>query len=512
MIDEGREGRTLGFKFDGRPPRPWPEGEAIWLRGYWHQEYSFDGWKPQHVDAERRQITLDWGAGDHLAQWRRFYAINVLEEIDQPGEWYLDRARGVLYLLPPAGFPQQPVSLSLLGETMISLRDTSYVTIRGLVLEVTRGVGVHVEGGAYNRIAGCTIRHANQGVILSGGTDNGVLGCDIYDLDSTAIRMSGGDRATLTPARLYAVNNHIHHYAQCYKTWHPGIQIEGVGIRAANNCIHHAPQYAISYKGNDHLIELNDLHHLCLEMSDVGVVGCGGDWTFRGNVVRHNFIHHVPQRPYPNVVGVYLDDCVSSTKVFGNVFYDVPQAVLIGGGRDHVVENNVFIKCPTVVHFDNRGLRWEHFRPGGPMYEKLRSVPYDKPPWSTRYPKLARILHDVPQAPLGNVLVRNVSFVSGWRDPEQVCRATFSNHIDRKYMTIADNLVTDTDPGFVNAEHMDFRLREDSEVYRRVPGFERIPFEKIGLYRDQYRARGPLIGRSSSRIGSEKSRSFRNRP
>jgi hypothetical protein len=306
-----------------------------------------------------------------------------------------------------------------------------------------------------------------------------------------AVRLEGGDRATLTPGRLFAVNNHIHHYAQCYKTWHPGIQVKGVGHRVAHNHIHHAPQYAVSYQGNDHLIELNDLHHVCLEMSDVGVVGCGGDWTFRGNVVRHNYIHHIPERPYPNVVGVYLDDGVSSTRVFGNVLYRVPKAVLIGGGRDHEIENNLFIECKTPVHFDNRGLRWDHFRVDGPMYDKLKAVPYDRPPWSTRYPKLARILEEIPQAPLGNVLARNVSYGSGWRDPEAVCRATFTNHIDRPYFQQSGNLVTRDDPGFVDAKNEDFRLRPDAAVYRQVPGFQPIPFARIGLRRDEIRASLP---------------------
>jgi hypothetical protein len=468
LVDEGREGKTLGFKHQGVLPNDWKKATQLWLRGYWHQEYSFEGWKPEAVDTQRQEIELGWGAGDHLEDWRRFYVVNLLEEIDRPGEWFLDRGRGILYFLPPPGFPKHPLLFSVLSKTMLTLENTSHVTIRGLTLEVMRGLAAHVEGGTHNRIAGCTIRHAHQGVILSGGTNNGVAACDVYDLDSMGIRLSGGDRTTLTPAGLYAVNNHLHHYARCYKTWHPGVKVQGVGNRVAHNRIHHAPQYAVSYEGNDHVIELNDLHDVCLEMSDVGVIGCGGDWTYRGNLVRHNYIHHIPKRPYPGVVGVYLDDCVSSTRVFGNVFYLVDKAVLIGGGRDHVVENNVFIECETPVHFDNRGLRWDHFRKGGPMYRKLEAVPYRSAPWSTRYPELARILEEIPQAPLGNVLVKNVSYRSGWRDPEKVCREVL-------------------DPGFRSAARMDFRLRDDSVVYRKVRGFSRIPFEKIGLSQDEFR-------------------------
>jgi len=172
--------------------------------------------------------------------------------------------------------------------------------------------------------------------------------------------------------------------------------------------------------------------------------------------------------------------------------------VMIGGGRDNIVRNNIFIECEVPVYMDNRGLRWEtrwgHFRPGGPMYKPLREFKHDQPPWSTRYPKLARILDEAPQAPLGNVLEQNVSVRSGWRDPEVECRKWFKRHIDRRYMAIADNFVTNEDPGFVDAAKMNFQLTDDAIVYRKIPGFAKIPFDKIGPYQDAYRASWPVSG------------------
>ena len=168
----------------------------------------------------------------------------------------------------------------------------------------------------------------------------------------------------------------------------------------------------------------------------------------------------------------------------GNVFYQVETAVLIGGGRDNKVENNLFIHCDTPVSLDNRGLRWRtrwgHFRPDGPMYEPLRKFRHDQPPWSTRYPRLARILEEIPQAPLGNTLKKNVSVWSGWRDPEKECRRLFDTHIDRPYMKIEENYVTDEDPGFVAAQQLNFQLQDDSVVYQKISGFQPIPFAEIG--------------------------------
>ncbi len=497
LTKEGKLGKKLAFRFEGDAPNRWRTLEDVWIRGYWQQEYHYDAWNPEAFDPERREITMAFNAYPHLKTWRRFHVVNVLEEIDAPGEWYLDRGRGVLYFLPPADFEQGPVLASMMTDTMIALGDTAHVTIRGLTLEVTRGsTAIHVGGGTHNLIAGCIIRQVGQAIVLGDGTENGVVGCDIYDLDAAGILVTGGDRKTLTPGKHYVVNNHIHHYARCLPTWRAGVRLKGVGHRVAHNRIHHAPQYAISYEGNDHVFEFNEMHDLCQDMSDVGVIGCGTDWTYRGNVIRYNFIHHIPERPYPGVVSVYFDNCACSAEVFGNVFYDMPKAVMIGGGRDYNIENNIFIKCAIPVYMDNRGLRWRtrwgHFRPGGPMYKPLEEFKHDQPPWSTRYPKLARMLDEMPQAPLGNMLERNLSVQSGWQDPEAVCRKTFKTHIDRKYMTITDNYVTDEDPGFVNAAEMNFQLKDDSIAYRKIPGFKKIPFEKIGLYQDEYRATWPV--------------------
>jgi hypothetical protein len=58
---------------------------------------------------------------------------------------------------------------------------------------------------------------------------------------------------------------------------------------------------------------------------------------------------------------------------------------------------------------------------------------------------------------------------------------------------IGDNWVTEKDPGFVDGANMDFRLCDDSPVFKHITGFEKIPFDRIGLYLDELR--GELPGR-----------------
>ena len=53
--------------------------------------------------------------------------------------------------------------------------------------------------------------------------NSGVTGCDITDTGSGGVALEGGDRKTLTPAGLYAENNHIYHYSRWSRMYQPGV-------------------------------------------------------------------------------------------------------------------------------------------------------------------------------------------------------------------------------------------------------------------------------------------------
>ena len=149
------------------------------------------------------------------------------------------------------------------------------------------------------------------------------------------------------------------------------------------------------------------------------------------------------------------------------------------------------------------------------MHEKLEAVNYNKPPYSIRYPKLATMLDKGdPAIPKGNVLARNISYDGSWlrltggfdlslvsvkdnliADPEiydwtDIARkkriiSTYGDRDAMKMYEYNDNLVINTDPGFVDVDNENFELKDDSPAWEL--GFKRIPVEKIGLYVDEYR-------------------------
>ena len=165
--------------------------------------------------------------------------------------------------------------------------------------------------------------------------------------------LNGGDRNMLTPAKHFAINNHLHHFGRLMRTYAGAIHVEGVGNLVAHNLLHHAPHSAVFFNGNDHVIEFNEMHHLMLETHDAGAVYMGRNWTCTGNMIRYNFIHHRGAFGIGSS-GVYLDDGNAGNTIFGNVFYKGTWATVLGGSRNTTVENNIFIDCEPAVNVDDR--------------------------------------------------------------------------------------------------------------------------------------------------------------
>jgi uncharacterized Ntn-hydrolase superfamily protein len=212
----------------------------------------------------------------------------------------------------------------------------------------------------------------------------------------------------------------------------------------------------------------------------------GRDWTARGTIIRHNYFHDIKGPGLHGAMAVYLDDAASGISIIGNIFHRAGRAAFIGGGRDNLVENNIFVDCPASVHVDARGVGWmkDHVEADGTLPQRLRAMPYKQPPWSEKYPRLVNILNDSPGQPSGNIVRRNISFGGKWLNVESKAMPLIK---------FKDNFV-DKDPHFVDSERLDFRLRPDSPAF--AMGFQQIPVEKIGLYRDEYRTSGIGLNKS----------------
>jgi hypothetical protein len=482
--------RGAVFQYVDPRPESWATAAGdIWMGGYWYWDYSYSTLQVAQINTVQKTIATVQPAyyGINPNKGNRYYYFNILEELDAPGEWYLDRASGQLFFYPPASMEGARLRASILAQDMVRFEQASHITLRGLILEASRASGIVMTGGTGNSIEQCIIRgFGTDGVRITGGTGHRVSGCSLYDIGFNGITMTGGDRTALAPGNHAAENNHLYRFARLAKGYNAGIELSGVGLRASNNLLHDSAHFAIWFSGNEHLIENNEIFDMVKETSDAGAVYAGRDWTFKGNVLRNNYLHDITGPEVGDGHGAhafYMDDQMSSAEFDGNIIHRVSHnGFLIGGGNDHFIHNNISADNRTGIYVDDRGApgNWQAAaaQPGGAVYQSLNGVPYQQEPWASRYPEIASYSADSPElrrgVPRGNEVTGNIFF----RNQIQTSIAASASQNG----TVKDNIIASVNPGFLDPDNRDFRLAYDSPAY--AAGFREIDFAAIGLRAD----------------------------
>ena len=374
--------------------------------------------------------------GYRKGQW--YYAFNLLCELDAPGEWYLDRASGILYFWPPAPLDQGKAVVSV-TQGLLYMENAAHISFRNLIFEACRWRAIEANQVTDVQIVGCTIRNTGSWAVSLSGSNSGVVGCDIYATGEGGIALMAATARLSLPPDSWPTTTTSTITAAGIASASPAILLNGVGNRAAHNLIDNAPHQAIGFGGNDHLIEFNEIHSVCYESNDAGAIYAGRNWTMRGTVIRHNYFHDISGFEGRGCVGVYLDDQFSGTEIFGNLFYKVTRAAMIGGGRDCTIANNIFVDCAPAMHVDARGLGWaahlfdtlkqglqRSALPGAPLGRPLSQAG----PYPRRRPHGAQGQHYRPQ----HLCRRPVGRLRGKAKP---------------MVTFQDNLL-DQDPRFVD--------------------------------------------------------------
>ena len=477
-----KENKGGVFTYEGDRPSRWKPEAGLWLHGFWCFDWYDDAIRVASIDPAKREITLKvghiYGVRQGNPSPRRWRAVNVFEELDQAGEYFIDRETNRLYFWPPAKIGKAHMALAMREEPLVMLKNVCNVTLRGLTFEETQGDALHVLDCRQVTIEGCEIRNIRKKAIhMAGGEGNRIFACDIYDTGTGGITLGGGDRKTLTPAGHVVENTHIWNFSVHQLTYASAIHFEGVGNVARHNFIHDAPHQAVSVYGNDHLFEYNVVSNVCVSSDDAAAFYKGRNPSCCGNVIRYNLWRDIGSPRGHGNAAIYFDDGDCGERVYGNVFYRCGDpgkgsfgTVFSHGGHGNRAENNIFVECKRALGSAPwSDKRWKEFI-NAPLWQErlLKDVDITKPPYTERYAGLIGFMDPQPGAARDNIAERNL-FVR--------CGDIKSG----RWVTNETDYATIEDPGFVNVAAGDFRLKPDSAVFERIPGFQPIPIEKAGL-------------------------------
>lgn len=392
------------IKFDDERLEKWRDAKDAYIAGFPNASWADDCIKIANIDVNQRTVTttIPHLFGFKATGHSSWYIVNLLEELTEKGEYFVDTHDQKLYFIPEKELSDAIIQLSVLDKVMVAIENAKNVTLDGITFENSRNSGIYIEGGQSNKIINCIFR--NLGIIAvqigqgatpqpdglhnchgeradnvpvpkplsremgswheylyefaawdnNGGKNHRIESCEIHHTGAGGILLSGGNRKTLEPGKNTVYNCHFYKVNRLDKTYKAAVNMMGVGNRVIHCEIHDLPGMAIYLHGNDHLIEYNKIHHVLKSVSDSGAIYMGRDMSEVGNIFRYNFIYsiHNPHKTDLGVCAIYFDDWSIYNMVYANYFYDIVSdgrfffsTVYHTCGGLTSIGNNIFIDC-----------------------------------------------------------------------------------------------------------------------------------------------------------------------
>jgi hypothetical protein len=390
-LTPGHPGQCLGFTYNKENTLPWlaEPGVRVVLFHNWVNSYN----RIAAVDPDRRRVTFERPAGIFfLGPEVRYYVENSFAALDEPGEWWADQDRGLLYYWPKAGesMSRAEVVAPLVVSSLIVVEGApekgAYVerlNFKGLSFQHTDAnlapdyphsvQGAHTQRGAIfakglrgSVIEDCVFtRLGEHGVSLREYCHSNVVRrCRFHDLGGGGVYLSEGAPARKDDAYLTAHNTvdntFIHDGGHLFRAA-CGVFLGG---SASHNRITHNEICDLSWMGvhlgwswtgkapaytHHNEVGYNHIHHLGNGvLNDIGGIYTLG--VSPGTSLHHNRIHDVTRfergREGYGGWGIYLDAGSSQITVANNVVTDTRDGGLHLHNHTYpwgnVVSNNVF--------------------------------------------------------------------------------------------------------------------------------------------------------------------------
>lgn len=348
----GKTGTGIEFQVVNPRPFSWENTDNIWFYGYFYME-----WCPYHFRVqswnEDKMTIKSYDYSNYGAQYikeKNFYYYNILEELDNPGEWFLDNKTGMLYVYPSVEIKDNTlIQVVTATDNLITLSGTKYAVINGITLDMGHN-GIRMENSANrNLVQHTTIKNASNYCIEHDTTvyENGVT-CSILFGESS---MNGP-----TPE----LNNRIagNFIQNCYSK---RITITSGSRDIVSHCLitgFDTMGISTSASSGDKIVEYNEFVAGPDVGLDAGLFYNNGGGRNAGNIVRYNFFNRSTITPRHTPIGIYLDDLSGGMYVYGNVLNEA--RIFLHSGSDNMIYNNLICKLPDVRSAIGNSTRYGH--------------------------------------------------------------------------------------------------------------------------------------------------------
>ena len=501
--------------FSNPEPLRWTEAKDAFVEGLLYYEWHYESIPIKQINLEERCIDLARYSTYGVRDKHEYRVINLVEEIDMPGEWFVDFETMILYYYPEKELTKDDVfEVSTLKQSFISLDGASYINFKDLTFKNNKGLydepfhdknqfvdygsGIEFGNNAHDIIIdGCTFKDLSGTGVRSigyrgyqtfwGDTDVYIQNCDFYRCGNNAIRAAAGDSSKLEYGNLNIVNCFF------YENKIERGNENSCGVNVLNNLLVRTRSNAVQLKGIEFRIDNNEVVYGSYLDCDSGAIYVGRNVANSGSSISRNLIMDygpVPEneRSFP-CGGIYLDDCTGGIKLYQNIAKARGKkikstAIIYGGGPDNEYVGNISLDAVQGFIIQNRNSSNQYLNAAiAPLKDRYNA---NREGWSKKYPETERFLAYIEDYKLydSRIDIRD-NLVTNCNEPlvktnwEVV--PTMTGTVDDAYEI--NDLSIYNDP-----ENGDYRITmEAKEKYNlpdTLPNVENLDLETIGIQRE----------------------------
>lgn len=530
-----KSGIANGCSFQVNYDRPsqWSKPEQAWLSGTIGPNYEFDYYPVSRFDSEEKRVYLSRGALEKYYTEPYYRFENVPEELDEPGEYYIDRQSGMLYFYPPEDTPKDSVltitmstpTLDVSGKapnSMFRIENSKNIVFENLIFKGGRGSAITGKNNSNIQFINCEINSFGEnGIRFDASTDIKISDCKIHDVGQDGILfVSCGNYKTLSPSNIVVSNNDIYNFARLERSYKTGIDFgyRCVGATAANNHIHNGPHAGMIFYGVNNDIYGNEFDNLVTEFSDMDALYCNNSnypWE-RGNKIHNNYFHDIGKssmngRHQINVRAIRTDNRGCGLNIYENLFYNIGDggngngnngigAITAEGTRNRIF-NNLFVDCneayfntlqykeienaddgtlyPDTV-INSSGVEVANTINGAKVADLKKQMENYLPVYGKQFPELYKYFYEHPNMSKTNEFKNNMiiniviplSNINGTQNEE--------GFRGSQMLTAASgNYVSTSDPGFVSYDNGNLELSSSATLL--VEGLPKFEMSSFGI-------------------------------
>lgn len=404
IVKDGRTEDVSSFKYNERRISKYAGKDDVYMYGcLWAIFYHDDVKVKINADDQTIETALPMYYGG-IKSDKSYFLYNILEELDMPGEYYVDKNTGMMYVYPNGDISEKTLNVALLDEEwMIDMEYASNITFSGLTFENSQGGGIMVYGGDSVRVEYCTVQNMGTVGISLGqrrnmpyidlgdalawkdydstegdtwwakqtnywlrddryvpGTNHGVYGSKVWNIGQDGIYVDGGNLHRDELANHYIENCDIEYAGMLKRTYAPAIKTNVVyGITIKDNIVAHCPSAGISGNVTVMTMQGNHIYDCMCESADNGCVYINYQYPNLDIKFIDNYFENTPsEEDQKNATatvsqrsGIAFDNSYGGgVEYTNNVFFRIPKGLFM---HDNIIfNNNLLVDCFMPIQAD----------------------------------------------------------------------------------------------------------------------------------------------------------------